>query len=312
MSVEVSWAPGEGDVEVDEFVVLRDGLAVGTVAGAETTFLDEDVNLVPGTEYEYQVVAMSGTIESEPSGAVDVRTLAPSPTGLEADPSTPSAVAFHWSRPPDSPLPDAYVVVRDGVELSPVSGLDDFYVEDGLKPATSLDFQVVAVWGDNSSDPSETLTVSTLKWAAPLQGTWPLDVKVTKSPGGSLEKGDSWSDTWTFTPKCSGSNCNIKVSGAISPPGYTARSFTATLTRSGSVYEGSTKAQITTCGSVAGVGGTKVQNTLTLRLTREKTAASGLWSAWSGTLVTSSPRIVASSTYYCPAQSTTFSLTSAG
>jgi hypothetical protein len=305
VSVDVAWTPGDGDVTVEEYLVLRDGDVVGTVPGSQTTFLDEDLNLVPGAEYDYQVVASSGRATSDASEHLLVRTLAPSPVDLGPDPSTPSAVAFHWSRPPDGPVPDTYVVVRNGEELSPVSGLTDYYSEEGLEPGTSIDFQVIAVWGENSSEPSDTLTVSTLQWAAPLQGSWQVGMETTESTT-NLDVGEKWTDTWTFTPECAESGCDVTVEGSISPPGFADRSFTATLNRSGDVYEGTATAKISKCGDAL------VDNTLTLSLKAVEEANNGLWSSWSGTLVMESPRTSISSTRYCPAGSTSFALTADG
>jgi len=312
MSVELTWAPGEDSVTTlaaEEFAVLRDGDVVGTVPASQTSFVDEDMDLAPGVEYDYQVVARTESQASEPSDHVLVTMQTPSPVDLGAGESTPEAVSLHWSRPPDSRLPDAYIVVRDGEELSPLPGVTESYTEDGLKPDTVVDFQVIAVWGDARSAPSETLTVSTLKWAAPLQGTWTVDFKTTTTPGSgaSGKVGDTWTDTWTVTPKCAGSDCNVTVKGSVSSgPGYEPVPFTATLKRSGNAYTGSTKAKFSYCGD------TLTTDTLKFRLTREKVASSGLWSAWSGTLAVNSPYTSISSTRYCPAQSWTYSLTSSG
>jgi hypothetical protein len=312
-SVQLTWTPGDSDVttvEPDEFVVLRDGDVVGTVPASRTSFLDEN-GLAPGIECDYQVIAQTGSQASEPSHVV-VTTLAPSPMGLGVLESTPASVSFYWSQPPDSPLPDEYIILRDGQELGPVPGATDSYSVDGLKPGTSIDVQVIAVWGDARSAPSEPLTVSTLKWAAPLQGTWTVKFKTTETPGSgaSGKVGDTWTSMWTFTPKCAGSDCNVTVTGSVATgPEYTAVPFTATLKRSGDVYTGSTKAEVTSCGS--DLFAVMTEDALTLRLTGKKDADTGLWTAWTGNLKLSSPYTEAGPLSYCPAQSWTFSLAGA-
>jgi hypothetical protein len=305
-SVRLTWLPGDGDVEVDHFVIVRNGVEVGTVAGTETAYVD-DAGLTPGAEYDYQLIARSGDTQSEPSEHLAVRTLAPSPVDLVLDTSTASTVSFHWSPPPDSPAPDQYVVIRDGVALDPIPGDATSYTENGLSAETPLEFQVVAAWGENRSEPSASLTVTTLTWDAPLQGTWPVELRTTKVPGSgaSGEVGDTWSDTWTFTPKCVGSKCDVTLKGSVGGPGYKDVPFTVTLKRSGNVYTGSTKAKVTVCRTVRSL------DTLTLRLTGTSDPVTGLWSAWKGTFVLGSPYTNAGDGYYCPAQSWTFALTGA-
>jgi hypothetical protein len=229
-----------------------------------------------------------------------------SPVGLVAGTSTTSSVAFHWSRPTTAPTPDSYVILRNGAVLRSVPGTVTTYQDTGLAPATTYQYTVAAVSGGKRSAPSTALVVKTLApaiSAARLQGTWDVNTKVTKSPGGTFTVGETATETWDFTPKCATGPCAVVVSGVLwSHP------FTATLTPSGGVYTGSTRAHITHCGPIGSEVDT--QNTVALRIT-VKTAGvdAQQWTArsWVGSLVLSAP-YTSAGMYYCPAQSVTASL----
>ena len=77
--------------------------------------------------------------------------------------------------------------------------------------------------------------------AARLTGQLPVTIKVTATAGGTLTNGKSWSDTWTFSPKCGSGACSTVLSGDITPPGTSTHSFKVTLTRHGATYTGSTR-----------------------------------------------------------------------
>jgi Fibronectin type III domain len=73
------------------------------------------------------------------------------PTGLVAGPSTVNSVAFHWSRPPTGPLPDKYVIIGVDAAAGSVAGTVTSYRQTGLTPATTYQYQVVAVRGGKRS-----------------------------------------------------------------------------------------------------------------------------------------------------------------
>jgi hypothetical protein len=90
--------------------------------------------------------------------------------------------------------------------------------------------------------------------------------------------------------------------------------FKVKLTRKGSVYTGTTKAKVTTCGETPGLEGMVpryLTNTLTFRLTRGK-GEGGLWTSWQGSLQMRQPRAEdpLNPLTYCPAASWRFSLRS--
>jgi hypothetical protein len=135
---------------------------------------------------------------------------------------------------------------------------------------------------------------------ARLEGDWRVHFEVTKTPGGGadLSKGDTWTDTWTFTPKCDSGACAVTVEAGFGPPGFTYKAFTLELSRSGATYTGSVKAKITTCNDAP------VKDTVTITITVNQAGFSrDEWTAkaWSGTLVLAAP-YTRSGIWYCPAQ----------
>jgi hypothetical protein len=146
--------------------------------------------------------------------------------------------------------------------------------------------------------------VSTL--AAPLQGSVSLQFKTLSTPGGgaSLKVGETWNDSWTFNPSCTGDRCTLATNAEFAPPGFAARPFTVNLTGgTDGAYTGSTRAYISFCGSV------HVQDTVILSLSAKSGGVeNGAWNSWGGTMDLNSPYVTVGS-QYCPAQSWTFSLT---
>ncbi len=143
--------------------------------------------------------------------------------------------------------------------------------------------------------------------AARMAGSFDVTIKVKKKPAGAaLKKGETWTDSWDFTPECETGACRVVVDGGIGPSGYTYRSFTVTLSRNGAVYTGSAKAKITTCG------GDLVNNKVGLTLeVAEAATYGGEWfaSQWAGTMVLQAPYTKTGRLTYCPAQKWTMSLT---
>jgi Fibronectin type III domain len=301
-SVLVSWIPSQGGYTIDRYLVSRDGRQVGSVPASQTSYTDS--GLAPGSAHRYTIIATSGTQLSSPSVAIKVTTMAPSPVGLTASHKTWTTMKLHWSPSPKGPVPSEFVIYSGGSSFAVVSGTTDSYRVTGLNPGATYQYQVAARWGEQESRLSPILPASTL--APPLAGNVPVKFRTTRTPGSgaSLNVGQKWSDTWTFSSACTGDRCTLTTDAEFAAPGFAAQQFTITLTRSRSGYAGSTTTDITKCGSV------DVKNTITLHISADRGAVqNGEWNAWKGTMVLSSPYVMASSTTFCPMQAWDFSVT---
>jgi len=229
------------------------------------------------------------------------------PAGLTADSSTTSSVAFHWARPATGPAPDRYLIMHEGRVVASVPGSATSYRRAGLAPDTAYQYQVTAERGGKRSAPSAAVTVTTS--APPLsqarwEGPWTVDIRIVH--GGSALRGKGpkgWTEPWRARPRCPAGPCTVRISG-----GLNRRTFTATLTRSGSVYHGTTKAAIFRCGSHS--DRVWIHSTLAIRVTLTKAQVNnGTWAAgsWAGRMVISSPH-TSTATFYCTAFTLTTTL----
>jgi len=258
------------------------------------------------------VVAALGLIVGLLIWAPWVSKVPTAPVAQRAESLTSTSVLVQWAPATTGPTVDAYVIRRDGVQVNQVPGTVTSYQDKALAPATTYRYTIVAVAGGLRSVPSSVLVGTTLTppvSEARLQGSWSVTSTVTKSGGGSLTVGTKRTGTWLFTPKCAEGPCAVVLSGnqggSANP-----HPFTMTLTGSGPVYTGSTKAHITHCGQSKALK--DVVNSVAVKVT-VKTAGvdARAWSAnsWVGTMTISSPYTSAAGGWYCPAQSVTTSLT---
>ncbi|HEY5986643.1 MAG TPA: fibronectin type III domain-containing protein [Streptosporangiaceae bacterium] len=224
------------------------------------------------------------------------------PSGLMAGPSTTSSVAFRWSSPATGPAPDKYLILRDGKVIGSVPGTFTSYWGTGLPPATQFRYRVAAVRGGKRSAQSPVLVVRTATppmSAARLQGLWTVRIKLVRR-GDLIGGSKRWAESWLTRPKCTVGPCAVRLSGEID-----GHRFKVTLTRTGAVYKGKTRANIFPCGS--GPDSFPDPATLTVRVTVTKAQVENrAWTAssWAGTLAVYSPYI-SSGGYYCNASSQT-------
>ncbi len=311
-SVTVVWSPEPDSPTADQYVILRDGSEVAEVRGSYTSYTDE--GLVPGTAYTYQVVAVVGTRRSKPTATKATSVPAPPPAWVRVDMPTMRTFVLNWSPPPDSPQPDSYVIFRGGKPVATVPGVTTTYRDPELALGSSYRFRVAARWAGNNSEPSAAVKVKL--YAAPLYGSTRVTIKGTN---GHLELA-----TWTFTPKCKGDGCPIRLWGFVGGRFFSTtlrkesswgfgqagflggRSLGTTLTPIPSVlefgpsfYTGTTKATIVKCGGLW----TGVKDTLHLRIDRGDIGRR----TWKGKLKIHSPykRV---GNRYCSANSRTFTV----
>jgi hypothetical protein len=299
-SAAVSWSASNGGNTPDHYLVLRNGIQVGSVPASRTSFTDS--GLAPGATYRYSIIAAAGGQRSGTSVIAKVTTITPSPVALAGVRATWTTVTFRWLPSPLGPVPGQYEIDGGNGAVATVPGTTDSYHITGLAPGHSYQYQVIARWGNSASTPSAALTVSTL--APPLTGNVPLTMDTTSTPGAgaSLSVGDHWSDSWQFTSGCSATGCTLTADADLAAPGFFVTDFTLTLHGSGGRYTGTTKAQISKCSSAT------VTNTVTLSISPKGAVTNGAWTAWTGTMRVSSPYTVVGDEY-CNQQSWGFKVT---
>ena len=227
------------------------------------------------------------------------------PTALRAQASTTTSIRIAWTLATGGTTPDRYLIERNGSEVGSVPGNATSYLDSGLVPATTYRYTVTAQAGNARSAASSELVVRTLVPAvsdARLQGTFPVSLRITQSAGGTPTVGTVLDTSWSFTPTCATGPCTAVLNGNVGGGGYIPHLFTATLTRSGAVYTGTTTAHLSQCGSI------DLQNSISIRLTVNQAGLSnGAWAAkaFDGSMTWSSPYTSAGGSLYCPAQSKT-------
>jgi hypothetical protein len=301
-SVLVSWPASKGGATIDHYLIMRDGNQIASVPASQTSYTDN--GLTPGTTHRYAIIAESGSQRSTPSPKRQVTTITPSPVGLTVSQQTWTTAVMHWSPSPKGPAPSSYVVYSGTTSVAIIPGATGSYTITGMDPGSTHQYQVTARWGEHESGRSAAVSVATL--SPPVEGSVPVHLRTTSTPGGgaSLKVGDKWDDTWDFTSACTANQCTVTAVAGLAAPGFKITSFTLNMHGSGSGYAGTTKAHVTTCGSI------DVDNTVNLSINADNGAVNnGQWTSWSGTMVLSSPYITASSTTYCPAQSWNFHVT---
>jgi hypothetical protein len=302
-TAEISWTASKGGASPDHYVIFRDGQQVGSVPSSETSWTD--TGLTPGSSHQYTVAAQGSGQTSGQTAKVPVTTLTPPPVGLKVAKATYTSVNISWTSSPKGPTPSSYTIYDGSNQLASVGGSTTTYNYANLTVGQQYSITIVAHWGTAASAPSSPLNAYTL--SAPLSGSVPLTWKVLTTPGGIAwgKVGQTWTDTWQFTATCTAATCTLTDSGEFAPPGLAVKPFSVKLTPSGSGYSGTTTAQVTSCQGVS------VHNAITLSIT-PGAVSSGAFTTWTGNMSLSSPYVTANSTYYCPAQSWTFSLSGSG
>jgi hypothetical protein len=305
-SITISWTPVDGGATIDRYLILRDGMEVGSVAAPEQSFTDS--GLTPAQTYRYRVVAESGSDRSAASVEQSARSMAPSPGALKVVKRTTTSIVLAWNPPASAPAPDQYLISQNGAPPRVVTGQTRF-ADRKLIPATGYRYTVAAKWGSRTSEASEPSTAKTKTpslAAARLDGSMAIRTEVTGRPSGSTwpEVGKKWTTLWFFRPKCDSGPCNVVASVQIDTD---TAPFTVTLTRQGKNYSGSTVEPLSTCR------GTPLRDTVTVRVRVTKAAImGGEWtaSAVAGTLTVLSPYQSVGGGWYCPTQTYSTSVSS--
>jgi serine/threonine protein kinase len=162
-------------------------------------------------------------------------------TATNEDSGTAYGLVIRWAGPASGPQPDNYEIFRDGTQVGTVLGNETSFTVNGLAPATSYGFAVVAVRNGTSSAASQTATIETPPAVsnAVLSYDGPVTEKMVSiippAPGWTFKLGATKTDTWKISPDCVSGPCTVTLAGA-----YNGVTYTTTLNRSGGTYTGST------------------------------------------------------------------------
>jgi sugar lactone lactonase YvrE len=123
----------------------------------ELTFLLDDI-IDPGSLYDVYITTDLYGVQSAPA-LIQIFTGTSPPFNLDAAPTdgTTDSITVNWSASPS--LGVSYNVYLDGVPQD--AGTETTYVVTGLEPGVSYEIYVTALAGENESDPTATLTVTT-------------------------------------------------------------------------------------------------------------------------------------------------------
>ena len=223
------------------------------------------------------------------------------PAGLKAGPATANSLTFRWSRPRTGPLPDKYLIWRNGLLAGSAAGTATSYRQAGLDQGVTYQYRLVAVRGGKRSPASALLTLTTLTppiSQARLQGLWNINARNVHAHNiHTGYDGFHGSLTWTFRPVCRTGACAVILHGKIDG----LHTITMKLTRAGAVYQGQTVDVTIPCGTA----GNSIPDPMTLRVRLRVAAAAaqtGVWAAiaWTGTIAGATQQVSAT-TFYCPA-----------
>lgn len=160
MSVQLNWLPSADNVGVTAYRIRRDGELLGTVPspGFPDTGLEVD------TEYEYEVTALDEAGNVSAASVLTISTLPdlapPSmPGDLGGTPGVTTA-ALTWSASTDNVAVQSYRIYRGGIHIASVPGLA--YLDTGLAPDTSYNYEVIAVDTSGNLSPPALLSLATL------------------------------------------------------------------------------------------------------------------------------------------------------
>jgi acid phosphatase type 7 len=160
--VDLSWTASTDNVAVGGYRIFRNGTQIGSTPG--TTY--SDTTAIPGSSYQYYVVAFDTSNNvSQPSSTATVQTppdtSAPTtPANLVATAPGATEVDLGWSASSDDVAVAGYRIFRDGVQVATSAGPS--YADLTVQASTTYSYRVAAYdTAGNVSGQSNAATVTT-------------------------------------------------------------------------------------------------------------------------------------------------------
>jgi chitodextrinase len=213
-SVSLSWTASLDNVGVTAYQVSRNGGVPTTVTGLAFT----DTGLLPGTTYDYSVVALDAAMNASPESTVQGTTTADTtpptaPGGLTG--SSGNAIAtLAWNASSDDVAVTGYRIYRDDVLIETVD--TPGYTASGLVNETAYVFKVTAIDAFSNESPPSEVTVtpralgpalvrvdcgSSTNFVDPQGNTWSADFGFQGAPDFGYTPTSSTTNTISGTDK---------------------------------------------------------------------------------------------------------------
>lgn len=171
--INLSWAASTDNVGVKQYYIYRNGQFAGTTNAPSITFTD--INLKPGTAYQYTVRALDAANNiSAHSAAITISTLSPdtqkpsTPTNLTSPSQTTTTIGLKWNLSTDNVGVTRYLIYQIGGSRKNIfanqigTSTSPSFTVSNLSRGTSYSFYVVAEdAAGNQSLPSSSLSVKT-------------------------------------------------------------------------------------------------------------------------------------------------------
>jgi uncharacterized repeat protein (TIGR03806 family) len=164
-SIQLAWTASNDNVAVDAYRIRRNGDIVATVQGLGF----QDTGLAVNTSYNYEVTAIDEAGNISNPALLTISTLpdlAPPevPGSLGGLPDV-TTVSLSWTAASDNVAVSSYRILREGFDIASVQGLT--YLDTGLTPETTHNYQVIAVDSSGNLSLPASLAVTTLEDLSP-------------------------------------------------------------------------------------------------------------------------------------------------
>lgn len=178
-NVALSWDPSTDNVGVAGYKIVRNGSVITQVSASPTQY--NDANVLPNTEYSYQVEAFdaAGNVSAPSATATTTTPQVPNPSDTPAAPvnlaataGSSSQVNLRWDDPNTTVTVNGYDIYRatnGGTATKIATAPSTSFGDTGLEGATKYSYYVVAISSAGKpSKPSGTIAVTTPPVPAPV------------------------------------------------------------------------------------------------------------------------------------------------
>jgi chitodextrinase len=199
-SVQLTWSASTDNSRVVGYKIYRNGVKIAATAG--TSF--KNLNLIPGTTYDYKVssydIAGNTSTESAVNSSTIIDTAAPTvPAYFTATGISTAQIKLTWRASTDNAKVTGYNIFRNGTKIATTAGVS--YTNTALTPNTSYSYTVSAY--DASGNTSAQTASVTARTLIPDTSSPTTPTNLTATPYSQTRINLSWS----------AATDNVKVAG---------------------------------------------------------------------------------------------------